>query len=57
MGFEASNHFLQQKESGNRKNVLGLLELNDNLLINVDLPFLTKASVKMLVNSFHYVRT
>ena len=55
MGFEVPNNFLHY--SGNRKNLLGLLKLNDNLLTNGDLKgaFLTKASVKMLVNSFHYV--
>lgn len=57
MGFEAPNHFLQYL--GNRKYLLGLLKLNDNPLTNVYLKgaYLTKASVKMLVNSFHYIWT
>lgn len=56
MGVEVSNHFLQYL--GNRKNLLGLLDLNENLLTNGDSKgaFLTKTSVKMLVNYFHHVR-
>lgn len=33
MEFETPNHFLHYL--GNRKNLLGLLELNDNLLANL----------------------